>query len=340
MRLLVTTQAVDLDDPVLGFFHRWIEEFSKHFDTISVICLKEGRHSLPSNVSVYSLGKEGGVSRITYVLNFYRYIWKLRSDYDAVFVHMNQEYVLLGGKFWWLRGKRVVLWRNHKKGSVFTRFAAAFSRAVCYTSPAAYVAGFRNAIRMPIGIDTGMFKPSGSADPHSLLFLGRLDAVKRPETLLKALDILARRGVLFNADIIGDPTPGREAFARELQKRFSSIPNVAFRHAVRNDEAVAAYTSHGIYVNLTQSGSFDKTIGEAMACGCTVVAANEVLRGVIPDRLLVGPDSPESVAAGLEAALSLDDGERGTLSTRSRDYIVREHSLSLLAQKLGAIFST
>ena len=108
MKLLITTQAVDLDDPVLGFFHRWIEELSKRFDTISVICLKEGRHSLPANVSVYSLGKEGGVSRIAYVLNFYRYIWKLRNDYDAVFVHMNQEYVLLGWKFWWLLGKRVV----------------------------------------------------------------------------------------------------------------------------------------------------------------------------------------------------------------------------------------
>ena len=86
---------------------------------------------MPANVSVYSLGKEGGVSRIAYVLNFYRYIWKLRNDYDAVFVHMNQEYVLLGWKFWWLLGKRVVLWRNHKKGSVFTRLAALLSRAVC-----------------------------------------------------------------------------------------------------------------------------------------------------------------------------------------------------------------
>ena len=56
-RLLITTQAVDLDDPVLGFFHRWIEEFAKHCESISVICLKEGRHDLPDNVHVYSLGK-------------------------------------------------------------------------------------------------------------------------------------------------------------------------------------------------------------------------------------------------------------------------------------------
>jgi glycosyltransferase involved in cell wall biosynthesis len=338
VKLLITTQAVDLDDPVLGFFHRWIEEFAKQYESIEVICLQEGRHTLPANVHVHSLGKENEVSRAAYVFRFYAYIWNLRNRYDSVFVHMNQEYVLLGWKFWWLFRKRIVLWRNHKKGSVLTRFAALVSRVVCYTSPAAYVAGYGNAVRMPIGIDTGVFKPSGSADPHSLLFLGRLDAVKRPETLLKALDILAGEGVIFNADIVGDPTRGREAFMRELKQRFSAVPNVSFKPAIRNDEAVTAYTSHALYVNLTSSGSFDKTIGEAMASGCIVVAANDVLRGVIPDELLVDADSPESVARGIEAALALGEEGRKALSARLREYIVREHSLPLLVQKLENIF--
>src|ERR1041385_8548279 len=121
MRLLVTTQAVDLNDPVLGFFHRWIEELAKHYEHVHVICLKEGEQRLPSNVSVHSLGKEQGRSRVKYLVLFYRYIWTLRNEYDAVFVHMNQEYVLLGWKLWFLLGKRIVLWRNHKKGSFLTR---------------------------------------------------------------------------------------------------------------------------------------------------------------------------------------------------------------------------
>src|SRR3989344_5188931 len=159
MRLLIVTQVVDTNDSNLGFFHRWIEEFSKHCEHVHVICLKEGRHSLPANVSLYSLGKESGASRIKYLWNFYRYIWKLRKDYDAVFVHMNQEYVLLGGKFWWLMGRRVILWRNHKKGSLLTRLTGCLSHTVCYTSESAYVASFKNAVRMPIGIDTNFFKP-------------------------------------------------------------------------------------------------------------------------------------------------------------------------------------
>ena len=63
MKLLITTQVVDQNDLFLGFFHGWLEEFAKHFEHITVICLKEGTHSLPENVEVISLGKERGTSR-------------------------------------------------------------------------------------------------------------------------------------------------------------------------------------------------------------------------------------------------------------------------------------
>ena len=57
MRLLILTQKVDINDDILGFFHRWIEEFAKRCEKVIVICLQEGRHDLPSNVKVLSLGK-------------------------------------------------------------------------------------------------------------------------------------------------------------------------------------------------------------------------------------------------------------------------------------------
>src|SRR3989344_3943084 len=101
MRLLIVTQAVDRDDPVLGFFHRWIEELAKRYEYISVICLREGRHSLPQKIRVYSLGKEKGEqSRSRYAFRFLALVWRLRAEYGAVLVHMNQEYVLLAGFLW------------------------------------------------------------------------------------------------------------------------------------------------------------------------------------------------------------------------------------------------
>ena len=130
MKLLIITQTVDKNDPILGFFHRWIGEFAKNFEKVTVICLEMGEHHLPKNVKVLSLGKEAGRSKFQYLFKFYKYILQERKNYDAVFVHMNQEYVLLGWKFWKLWDKKIFLWRNHAKGNLFTRLAVLLSDKV------------------------------------------------------------------------------------------------------------------------------------------------------------------------------------------------------------------
>jgi glycosyltransferase involved in cell wall biosynthesis len=339
MRLLILTQAVDGDDPVLGFFHGWVKEFSTRFERIHVVCLKEGRHALPHNVSVHSLGKERRVSRIRYVWNFYRYVWKLRHEHEAVFVHMNQEYVLLGGIFWRVIGKRVVLWRNHKIGSFSTRISGWLAHTVCYTSPAAYVATYRNAIKMPIGIDTGGFTSHGVHKHGTVLFLGRIDEVKKPDIFLEALAVLEKEGVRVAARIYGDPTPGREAYARALMDRFKGLKSVSLYSGVPNSKTPGIYASHRVYVNLTPSGSFDKTIGEAMAAGCIVVASNDAVRDIVPHMFMANPDSASSVAACIKAALEFGDSDCAALVRLQQDYVERTHSLTLLTDRLFGILA-
>ena len=341
MKLLILTQAVDLDDPILGFFHGWIKEFAKKCEHVSVVCLKEGRHELPANVSVYSLGKEHGVSRLQYVFRFYKYIWTLRHEYDSVFVHMNQEYVLLGWKFWWFLGKRIVLWRNHKKGSFRTRIAALLSRTVCYTSPEAYVAGYKNAVQMPIGIDTDLFKPAPQApDPRSILFLGRLDPVKKCEVFIEALEKLHADGVAFHADMVGDPTPGNEQYAHDIRNKAGVLALegiLTMRPGVPHAQTPALYASHAIYVNLTPSGSFDKTIGEAMASGCIVVASNEAVKDVIGE-MFVSAHAAQMISSTLKKASQLDPAEVRSVIATSQKYIQDVHSLALLVERLSALY--
>src|SRR5262245_47547882 len=104
MKLLVVTQTLDLNDPILGFFHRWVEEFAKHFDTVTVIALKVGAHNLPKNVAVHSLGKEIGLERGPRILRYVGLLLRLRREYTHVFAHMNPEYVIGGGLMWRLLG--------------------------------------------------------------------------------------------------------------------------------------------------------------------------------------------------------------------------------------------
>ena len=235
--------------------------------------------------------------------------------------------------------KRVVLWRNHKMGSVFTWVACKLVHTVCYTSPFAYVANYTNAIKMPIGIDTDTFKP-GELKPHSILFLGRLDPVKKPELFLEAVEQLEHRGANFHTNVYGEPTSGNEEYAQKLKERFAGLKNTSFYSGVRNDETPAIYASHDVYVNVTPSGSFDKTIGEAMASGCVVVAANEAVRDAVPDELIVSNDSTETVARSIQYALSLSAQERAGVVAKARTYIEREHSLVLLLRRLVGILTS
>lgn len=337
MRLLVVTQAADSEDPVLAFFLRWIEELAKCVEHIEVICLKEGKHSLSANVRVHSLGKErGAASRAAYAWRFLSLTWKLRSQYDAVFVHMNEEYILLGGLFWRALGKRVVLWRNHKMGSWRTRVAGLLSNAVLCTSPEAFVARYKNAQIMPMGIDTDSFVPPASpASRGSVLFAGRLDPVKRVETFISALEHLKED--TLHIDLYGSPTEPGSPYAAAIAS--SAEPYVAsgmvsLYPGVSYEKIRDLYQSHAIYVNLTPSGSFDKTIGEAMASGCLVVSSNTVLRDIVHPELLVRDDDAKDVARGVRAALAFTAQERAAEAQRLRAYIEERHSLRALIGQL------
>ncbi len=337
MRLLIVTQAVDQDDPVLGFFHRWIETLAAQSEHVHVICLKEGRHALPKNVVVHSLGKEGGRSLRKYLSRFYAYLWSLRGEYDAVFVHMNQEYVLLGGLIWKLLGKKLVLWRNHKIGSWRTRVACAIADHVCYTSPAAYVAHANNAVMMPIGIDTDVFAPREAPVPRSILFLGRLDPVKNVHVFIGALTQLYEAGVTFTAAIYGSPTDPKSMYAHDVRNQAAvlALEGVLSVHeAVSNDEAAKLFTRYDLYVNLTPSGSFDKTIGEAMSAGAVVVAMNDAVRSVLPPEIFVADETSDGAARAIRNALDLATDARERITTVSRRYIHEDHSLAKLAQQL------
>src|SRR3989338_2848671 len=58
LKLLIITQKVDKNDHILGFFHRWLEEFAKNTEKLTVICLEKGEYNLPENVKVLPLGKK------------------------------------------------------------------------------------------------------------------------------------------------------------------------------------------------------------------------------------------------------------------------------------------
>lgn len=269
-RLLVCTQAVDLDDPVLGFFHRWIEEFSRHFDALTVVCLKEGRRDLPANVRVFSLGKERGrVGKIRYALRFLSLIWRLRREYDAVFVHMNPEYFIVAGWFWKLFGKKTALWYTHKAVNPRLLVATLFANRIFTASKESFRLASRKVRIMGHGIDTDFFKP----DPNAVrgehwLSVGRLMESKRHDLAIRTA-ASARRPLRIAGE--GPERERLEVLARELGTEVSFLGPLS-REQLRDE-----YRTATLLIHRSETGSLDKVVLEAAACGCPVDTTNSAL---------------------------------------------------------------
>jgi glycosyltransferase involved in cell wall biosynthesis len=287
MRVLIFTQKIDRRDDGLGFFHRWLEVFSTRFESIIAVGLGIGDVDLPKNVKVYSLGKEQKQSRLQYLFRFYTYIWRERKNYDVVLVHMNKEYVVLGGLFWRLMGKKVVLWYNHRVGTFQARLAGMLAHTILYTSSYSFFSHWPKAIQMPVGIDTDMFKPDYSAKVHALLCLGRIAPVKNVDVLIEAAHILYNEGIKIPTHIYGGALAKDAEYEAKIRERALPLVEagiITFHGQVSNIDTPAIYRKYEIYANLTPSGSFDKTIIEAMASGSLVIASNKSFEDLLPPR--------------------------------------------------------
>lgn len=340
MKMLVCTEAIDRTDPLLGFFHRWLEEFARHAHRVHVICLGYGGGRLPGNVIEHSLGKESlpvgrqgrivmrFLYRVLYSLRLLRHAWRNRHDYDTVLVHLSPEYVLVAGFVWRLLKKRVGFWYNDTSGGWRVRLAVALSDVVFYSNPDSYAARFSHARNIPMGVDTDMYAEDHRCEPGSLLFLGRISPAKHLEVVFQAISHLPKAPRI---DIFGAPGPGNAEYAKKLRSQCTELEKrgvLSYRGSITHHETPRVYGTHDIFVHMGSLRGFNKTLLEAMAAGDIVITSDPHMRGVVDDRLFVHEQTEAAVSRALQSALSLSDEEREEERGRVRAYVRREHSLS------------
>lgn len=344
-KLLILTQKIDKTDPVLGFFHRWLSEFAKNFEKITAVCLECGDYSLPENVRVFSLGKEQGESRLKYIWNFYKYIFRERKNYDAVFVHMNQEYILLGALVWKILGKKTALWYNHTRGNFLTKIAMLMADAVCHTSPFAFTAGTKKSRRMPAGIDTAFFKPDEKINRNrkNIMYLGRIAPLKKVDVLIEVARILDKEGINFVLDIYGAAAVKDSHYLEELKKNSVTLQEkgkLFFRGAVPNEQTPTIFNAHLVSVNLTPKGNYDKTVLEGMACGTLPLVSSPAFNDIIPPEFRFRENDSRDLTEKIKFVFSLSEAVLAKYRTDCQRAVGKNHALILLANKLViAIFN-
>lgn len=269
MKLLIITQVVDTEDSILGFFVRWITEFAKYCEKITVICLREGKYSLPNNVEVIVLKR---TSRLLRTLHLWRICISHRRDYDTVFVHMNPEYVVATGLLWRLLHKRIALWYTHKSVNLKLRIAELFSNIIFTASKESFRLKSSKVHVMGHGIDTTFFSPNPSVVRGDwLLSVGRLMPSKRHDL---AIQRATKEGRTLRIAGEGPEHAHLEALAREQHATVQFLGGLT-QEQLRDEYRKAAYLIH-----TSETGSLDKVVLEALACGLPVRTNNPALKAL------------------------------------------------------------
>lgn len=204
------------------------------------------------------------------------------------------------------------------------------------------------------GVDLGLFhptypihsthpiQPAGRADPDMVgraalrarlglpanrqvvLFAGRIQALKAPDVLVRALAVLAATGRPVPLLVVLGGPSGRPTALRELEALAAASgvgPHVLFRPPVPRVQLADWYRAADLVAMPSRSESFGLVAAEAQACGTPVVAsAVGGLRTVVQDGVTgrLVPSHDPVLWADAIAGLLADDVARAALAVGAR----------------------
>ena len=354
MKLLVITQKVDINDDNLGFFHGWLGKFSTKLEKTYVICLALGDHNLPSNVVVYSLGKEKGFSKLRQLFLLQKFLFEHLSEVDGVFIHMCPIYVVASLPLVKVFKKKMILWFLHKSVNWKLKLAEKCVDKILTASKES--CRLKNRKKIEIvghGIDIKKFQipwtqkglPGGLHSKlqinskFQILSVGRISPIKDQETLIEAVDILVNQKNIKDIEVkfLGTPLEKQEKVYFEKLKNLVSKKKledyIKFLGSVSNNEMPRCYQNSDLVVNLSHTGSVDKVVLEAMASGCLVLTCNEAFENILDNKYLFKKKDSNNLA---EKIINL----RGVKKDANlREIVTKNHNLDNLIDKIISNFN-
>ncbi|MGK7905032.1 MAG: glycosyltransferase family 4 protein [Hormoscilla sp.] len=354
MHILWFNLATDADDPILGFATRWITALAERVESIDVITMRSGNIKVPKNVRVYSVGKEKGYSEPRRAIEFYRIVWRLLAEqhYDACFAHMMPLFAVMAAPFLRLKKIPTVLWYTHKSVTPILRLATVCVDRVVTASKESFRIPSNKVRVIGHGIDTEHFVPkqyrSSRQRPFTILTVGRLSPIKRVELLIEAIALLSEKKPDMSVclKIVGGPASESdklyEAELKNKVEQYQLQDTVFWAGSIPFPQVVDYYQQADCFVNLSETGSIDKAVLEAMSCGVPVIANpafTELLGTKLAKNWTIDWDV-EKLRDRLLLLSSMTEINQNEMTTNLRNIVVNHHSITGLVEKLIEQFVT
>ena len=343
-KLLMITglgSAMDLASGRRGAFYNTLEEFRKHWDRIDIISPKvsEPKNKPFDNVYIH-------ISPWPLVFHPFWFLKKGLEIYqDQKFDLMTVQdfppfYNGIGARFLWQRiGVPYVLEFHHIPGypkaaevrerlysqlwlwKLYWHLFGSRAKAVRVVNQK-QTPEFLKKASLPenkinyipsIYIDLDIFRPMGLQKEYDLIFVGRLEANKGIEMMLKAIKLLAiSYQVPIKCLIVGD---GSMRKFLELEIRNWKLENNILCYSwVKNSEEIAKLINQAkILIMPSYNEGGPRVVLEAMACGVPVLATNV---GLMPDFAdknavkIIDWNAKDIASKAKEVLENEDEGER------------------------------
>jgi len=308
MRLLLVNFAMDQQSPVLAWQHSVATRLASRCQRLVVLTERLGPCDLPPHVEVHRVPRvlttPLRMIGAKWLMNGPVWQWCARERFDAVFVHMNADWVYRLAQCWRRFNLPVLLWYAH--GTVTDRLHKAHrhATAVVTSTPEGFGIPSSKVRIIGQGIDTDLFTPPESRpDSSTIVAVGRVSRRKSVTLMIDTLAWLRANAPQhpFRLRIVG-PTLTRDdsAYAGELAETVRArglAPWVTFEGPRPMSALPAIYASAFLHLNLSQTGSMDKAILESLACGCPTMTSNASAFPVLErfPTLTVRTPTPEAI---------------------------------------------
>lgn len=345
MRLLIITQRADINDDNLGFFHRWLEKFAQKLDRIYVIGLSGGKHNLPENVTVYSLGKEKGFSKLRQLLKLQIIILKHLRKIDGVFIHMCPIYAVASTPLVRMFRKKMILWYAHKSVTPTLRLAEKCVDKILTASPESCRLKKRAKIEViGHGIDTNLFKPSPqnkiqSKDKHFIILApGRISPSKNQKIIAEAMDVLVNKMNIkdIKLQFVGSPI---EDYEKEYYQQLKKLVQekrlgdyIEFLGSILYRDMPKLYQNSDLVLNASSTGSVDKVVLEAMASENLVLTCNDSFVSILDSKYLFKKKDTQDL---VKKIINLRGAKR---DETLRKIVIKNNNLNNLVGKIISFF--
>lgn len=344
MRLLMVTRKVDKNDHLAGFIYQWVKKIGQNCDELRVISWQEGDSSdLPKNIRVFHLKTKQ--NKIVKIIHFSALIIINILKVDGIFCHQMPLYTILSAPWAKIFGKRIICWYTHKHIDFKMKLMEKLADVVLTASKESFRLPSKKVCVVGHGIDTDIFSPAPQSENSTkinLLTVGRISPSKNYELIISAAQQILQNSKKVSLIIVGDPAIAEQKSYYENLKsiaaNFNPENSIRFLKAIPNINLPSCLRNADIFINMSNTGSLDKAVLEAMACGTIVITSNEAFFSWLPPECFIKNATSQSLAKAINNLIEAPEEYKNTLRHKLREIVVENHNLDNLAKKIVTFF--